>query len=279
MPASLTDIGANLTHDSFDHDRDDVIRRALGAGVATMIVTGADIAGSEAAVMLAREYPRVLYATAGVHPHHAADDNGDLASRLRTLAAEPEVVALGECGLDYYRDFSPRAAQRTAFAAQLELACELRLPVFMHQRDAHADFLDLYDRYRGGIVRGVVHCFTGTAAELDDYLARDLYIGITGWICDERRGRHLHDIVARIPAEKLMIETDAPYLVPRNLVPRPAGRRNEPAYLPRIAQTLAECRGETPASVAAATTAAARRFFALPDPAATAPAQPPETTQ
>lgn len=279
MPATLIDIGANLTHDSFDDDRDRVIRRAVDAGVATMIVTGADLGSSEAAVALARDYPRTLYATVGVHPHQAAGYDSGSSARLRALAAEPETVALGECGLDYYRNFSPRTDQHSAFAAQLELASELQLPVFMHQRDAHADFLKIYDRYAAGVVRGIVHCFTGTGAELDDYLARGLYIGITGWLCDERRGLHLRDIVARIPADRLMIETDAPYLLPRTLSPRPASRRNEPAHLPHIAQALAECRGESPAAVAATTAAAAQRFFALPESAAARPDIAMEKTQ
>ncbi|HET7308025.1 MAG TPA: TatD family hydrolase [Gammaproteobacteria bacterium] len=257
------DIGANLTHDSFDYDRDAVIERARAVGVETMIVTGADVAGSKAALELARECPHCLFATAGVHPHHAADYDGRTTAQLRVLASHVEVVAIGECGLDYFRNFSPRPAQETAFAAQLELAAELGMPVFMHQRDAHADFIDIYDRYRSGIVRGVVHCFTGTAEELDDYIARDLYIGITGWICDERRGLHLREFVDRIPADRLMIETDAPYLLPRDLKPKPATRRNEPVHLPHIARVLAECRGDDLEQLAAQTTANAQRFFAL----------------
>ncbi|HET8551553.1 MAG TPA: TatD family hydrolase [Gammaproteobacteria bacterium] len=259
----LIDIGANLTHDSFDSDRDAVIERARAAGVDTMVVTGADVAGSEAAVKLARKYPDILFATAGVHPHHAADYDNQTTIRLRALADHAGVVAVGECGLDYFRNFSPRPAQATAFAAQLELAAELGMPVFMHQRDAHADFIDIYDSYRPGIVRGIVHCFTGTAEELDDYLARDLYIGITGWICDERRGLHLREFVDRIPADRLMIETDAPYLLPRDLDPKPATRRNEPVHLPHIARVLAECRGDDPERLAAQTTANAQQFFAL----------------
>ncbi|HET7370093.1 MAG TPA: TatD family hydrolase [Gammaproteobacteria bacterium] len=258
------DIGANLTHDSFDHDRDSVLERARAVGVGTMVVTGADVAGSESALTLARQYPEFLYATAGVHPHVAAEYGDQASARLRSLADAPEVVAVGECGLDYFRNFSPRDAQASAFAAQLELAAELQMPVFMHQRDAHADFLEVYDRFRSGIVRGVVHCFTGTADELEDYLARDLYIGITGWICDERRGLHLREFVGRIPANRLMIETDAPYLLPRDLDPKPAMRRNEPMHLAHIARVLAGCRGEDPEQLAAATTANARRFFDLP---------------
>ncbi|HET6724546.1 MAG TPA: TatD family hydrolase [Gammaproteobacteria bacterium] len=260
------DIGANLTHDSFDADRDSVLERARAAGVESMVVTGADLAGSRDAVALAREHPALLYATAGVHPHLAATYDDHTTADLRELAAEAEVVAVGECGLDYFRDFSPRASQKAAFAAQLELAAELAMPVFMHQRDAHADFVDIYDQYRSGVARGVVHCFTGTADELDAYLARDLYIGITGWICDERRGVHLREFVDRIPADRLMIETDAPYLLPRDLDPKPASRRNEPMHLAHIAQVVADCRGEDLATLAANTSANARQFFDLTQP-------------
>jgi TatD DNase family protein len=265
MLYSLTDIGANLTHESFDADRAAVIERALAAGVRTMILTGADVAGSESALALARERPGVLWATAGVHPHCAADYTPATTMRLRELLAEPQTLAVGECGLDYFRDFSPREAQMRAFAAQLALASELRLPVFMHQRDAHEEFVEVYDRYRNSIVRGVVHCFTGSSAELDAYLERDLFIGVTGWICDERRGAHLRELVRRIPADRLMIETDAPYLLPRDLDPKPKSRRNEPMYLAHIAQVVAACRGESLRNLATATTANARRFFALSD--------------
>jgi TatD DNase family protein len=263
MPASLIDIGANLTHDSFDADRDTVIERARAAGVETIVVTGADAASSMAAAALARTNPGKLYATAGVHPHHADAYGAETTAELRALAQQREVVAIGECGLDYFRNFSPRDAQLAAFAAQLELARELQMPVFMHQRDAHDDFLRVFDRHRAGIVGGVVHCFTGEAHELEAYMERDLYIGITGWICDERRGLHLRELVKRIPADRIMIETDAPYLLPRDLMPKPASRRNEPMYLAHIAAVTAACRGEEPDSFADTTSANARRFFAL----------------
>jgi TatD DNase family protein len=259
----LIDIGANLTHDSFDPDRDAVIERARQAGVNAIIVTGADITGSEAALELARSRPGVLFATAGVHPHLASDYDDRANAALTALLAQAQIVAVGECGLDYFRNFSPRAAQATAFGAQLALATNLQLPVFMHQRDAHRDFLDIYDRYHSGIVRGVVHCFTGTAEELDDYLARDLYIGITGWICDERRGLHLPELVKHIPANRLMIETDAPYLLPRDLKLRPKTRRNEPMHLAHIARVLATWRNENVEHLAQQTTANAQHFFAL----------------
>jgi TatD DNase family protein len=260
----LLDIGANLTHESFSHDLPDVLHRASSAGVHRLVVTGTSIAATEAALALHDQHPDRLYATAGVHPHHASDYDAATGAALRELASRHGIVALGECGLDYYRNFSPREAQLAAFRAQLELAVELRLPVFLHQRDAHADFIAVLREYRAALVDGVAHCFTGQAGELEDCLALDLAIGITGWICDERRGRHLLPLMPRIPAQRLMIETDAPYLLPRSLKPHPPSRRNEPAFLVEVARTVAAARGESPEQLAASSTAAAEAFFRLP---------------
>ncbi len=260
---ALIDIGANLTHDSFDADREEVIARARAAGIARMIVTGADPVHSRAASALAEKHPGLLYATAGVHPHHAAGFTPDTEDELSRLLARPEVVAAGECGLDYFRDFSPRPAQREAFVAQIALAIEHGKPLFLHQRDAHEDFLAVLDDFADELPPAVVHCFTDTATELDAYLARGFHVGITGWICDERRGHHLLDLVAHIPAGRLMLETDAPYLLPRDIEPRPATRRNEPQWLTHIAATVAHARGETAEETAAHTTMAAVSFFGL----------------
>ncbi|NZA24976.1 TatD family hydrolase [Luteimonas sp. SJ-92] len=264
----LIDIGANLTHDSFDRDRDAVLARARAAGVARMVVTGASREHSPKALALARAHPGVLYSTAGVHPHHAAEYTDECDAELRALHAHPEVVAVGECGLDYFRDFSPRPAQRRAFERQLQIAADTGKPLFLHQRDAHADFVAIMRGFEGRIGPAVVHCFTGGRAELFECLDRDWYIGITGWLCDERRGAHLRELVPNIPAHRLMVETDAPYLLPRTLRPMPKDRRNEPAFLPHIVAELARDRGEAPAAIAAVTTAAAETFFRLPRAAA-----------
>ena len=257
----LIDIGANLAHDSFDGDRDAVMSRAAAAGVIHMVVTGASVEGSRRAIELARG-SRTLTATAGVHPHHAGDLTPQALSELGTLARDPAVVAAGECGLDYFRDFSPRDVQRRAFAAQLELAARLGKPVFLHQRDAHEDFIAILREHR--VTRGVAHCFTAGERERDEYLAQGLSIGITGWINDERRGLHLREVVKGIPADRLLLETDAPYLLPRDIKPTPKSRRNEPAFLPYVARAVAAARGESVEEVASVTTANARRFFALP---------------
>ncbi|MFT4178815.1 MAG: TatD family hydrolase [Thermomonas sp.] len=264
----LIDIGANLTHDSFDHDRVAVMQRARDAGVARMIVTGASREHSPKALALAQAHPGVLFATAGVHPHHAVEYTDECDAQMRALHAHAEVVAVGECGLDYFRDFSPRPAQRRAFERQLQIAVDTGKPLFLHQRDAHADFMAMMKNFDGQLGPAVVHCFTGTREELFDYLDYDWHIGITGWLCDERRGQHLREIVKNIPANRLMVETDAPYLLPRTLKPMPKDRRNEPAFLPHIVEELARDRGEDTASTAAASTATAEAFFRLPETAA-----------
>ena len=260
----LIDIGCNLTHDSFDSDRARVLELAHEAGVAQMIVTGASEEGSKAALQLAREHPRQLYATAGVHPHRATEFDDDTEALLRQLAAEPEVVAVGETGLDYFRDFSPRDQQRDAFQRQLGIGMDTGLPLFLHMRDAHDDFLAILREVREQLSDVVVHCFTGNREELHDYLDLDCHIGITGWICDERRGTHMLDFLQDIPADRLMIETDAPYLKPRNLRPRVKSHRNEPRWLPWILGTIAEARKEPREMLAQQTTANARRFFRIP---------------
>ena len=170
---------------------------------------------------------------------------------------------MGECGLDFDRDFSPRPQQEAAFEAQLELASTAGKPVFLHQRAAHARFLEILARWRPRLAGGVVHCFTGTAAELDDYLALDLHIGITGWINDERRGLELRAAVGRVPASRLMIETDAPFLTPRDARPQPRDRRNEPALLTWVLAAVALATGKPASQIAEETTRTARAFFGL----------------
>jgi len=259
----LVDIGANLTHASFQHDFADVLARAQAHGVRQFVVTGASAQGARDALALAQAHPGELYATAGVHPHHANEFDADTEALLAHLHQAPEVVAVGETGLDYHRDFSPRPAQLFAFERQLELAARCGKPLFLHQRDAHADLLSCMDNVRGRIGPAVVHCFTGERQELFDYLDRNFHIGITGWICDERRGTHLRELVKSIPADRLMLETDAPYLLPRNVRPMPAHRRNEPMYLAHICAEVARDRGEDVAVTAANATATARAFFRL----------------
>ncbi|MDR3416291.1 MAG: TatD family hydrolase [Nevskia sp.] len=259
----MIDIGANLAHDSFDADRDVLLQRAWDAGLEAIVITGSSAASNEQALQLARQHPGRLYATAGLHPHHAVDWDETLAARIAELAREPQLVALGECGLDYCRNYSPHADQRRAFVAQLGLALQADKPVFLHQRDAHADFHAILRDYRRGLAGCLVHCFTDNAEALEAYLALDCYIGITGWVCDERRGLGLRALMPRIPAERLLVETDAPYLLPRTIKPAPKHRRNEPAYLGWVVRSIAEVRGEDPQALARQTAANARRFFGI----------------
>jgi TatD DNase family protein len=260
---ALVDIGVNLTHKSFREEREAVIERARGAGVVQMIVTGTRLEDSFRAYDLARRHPAVLFSTAGVHPHNARECTPRTLADLHDLALRPGVVAIGECGLDYDRNFSPPDVQRRWFAAQVALALELGRPLFLHERAAHDDFQAIIEEHQSGQLRGVVHCFTGGAAVLEAYLALGLHIGITGWICDERRGRHLADLVQRIPADRLLVETDAPFLTPRDLTPPPPRGRNEPSLLPHVARRIAAARGVSLEELARETTASATALFGL----------------
>lgn len=262
-PYELVDIGLNLAHRRFDADRDAVVERALAAGVAQMVVTGTSVQGSHAAVQLAHSQRGVLFATAGVHPHDASRCDGDTLTSLAELAQSISVVAIGECGLDFNRNFSPPDVQEQWFIAQLGLAVEIGLPVFLHERDAYSRFASILGEVLPDLPGAVVHCFTGSDEALDAYLDMGAHIGITGWICDERRGLDLRDQVRRIPLNRLMVETDAPYLTPRDLRPKPQNGRNEPAYLAHVLETVANCRGEAIEEVAAGTTKTARAFFSL----------------
>ena len=259
----LIDIGANLTHDSFDADRDAVLAGAAAAGVARIIVTGTSVTSSVQAMALCEAHPEVLFATAGVHPHHATELDEHAMAALRSLLGSPKFVAVGECGLDFFRDYSPREAQRQAFAGQLELAAEVQKPVFLHQRDAHEEFVSMLKPVRANLAGGVAHCFTGGPKELEAYLELDLHIGVTGWVCDERRGAELRAAVPSIPLERLLIETDAPYLLPRDLEAKPQGRRNEPQFLAHVLERVAALLEQPAAVVARATTANAERLFGL----------------
>lgn len=259
----MIDIGVNLTHRSFNQDREIVIEEAKSAGVVQMILTGTSLRESRAAADYAKKYPGVLYSTAGVHPHDAKTVDGQTMSELKKLLQRDDVVAVGECGLDYDRDFSPRPVQRKVFEEQMKLAEETRKPLFLHERAAFTDFYAMLSAAPELCKRSVVHCFTGTAKELEAYLGLGCYIGITGWICDERRGTDLRKIVKEIPKERLMIETDAPFLTPRSMRPRPHEGRNAPEYLSYIAGDIAKCRGESKEELTSYTTENARKFFAL----------------
>lgn len=255
------DIGANLTHKSFQRDLEHVVEDALAVSVNTIILTGACERSSQQAVKLSEKYPEIFLSTAGVHPHDAKSFDDTVQQSIEALLENPRVVAVGECGLDFNRDFSPREDQRRCFEAQLKLAAKIQKPLFLHERDAHDEFLGFMTQYRDSINRGVVHCFTGSEAAMKAYLDLDLHIGITGWICDERRGTHLRELVKQVPVERLMIETDSPYLAPRDI--RPKIQRNEPKYLPHILRHIALCRNEDPVKLAEQVLETTNSFFSI----------------
>lgn len=262
----LIDIGFNFTSSAFRKDADEVVTRANQAGVKYFVLTGSDVEESKFALELSQQYTGMV-STSGVHPHLAKQWHDDSYSELKVLAKHDNVAAIGEAGLDYNRNYSTPEQQRIAFKEQLKLAAELGMPIFLHERDAHDDFVEILSDYRSELNKVVVHCFTGSTKELEKYLQLDCHIGITGWICDERRGHHLHDSIQQIPENRLMIETDAPYLLPRDLpkesYPKPDGRRNEPAYLPHILKMVAKCRGKSTEQTAAETTLTAKEFFSI----------------
>lgn len=260
----LVDIGVNFFDEAFDNDLDEVLERAQLAGVTGMLLTGTDLAISEQSLILANKHPNFLCSTAGVHPHQASDWNKNSADVLRELLVQPACVAVGETGLDFNRNFSTPVEQQKAFEAQLELAVETGKPLFIHERDAGVRMLEMLHTWRDSIIGAVVHCFTGEKKTLFGYLDLDLYIGITGWVCDERRGTHLWPLLPSIPQNRLMIETDSPWLLPRNLKPRPKKYRNEPAYLPWVLQQVADLYQLPVQRVAEFTSANAQQLFNLP---------------
>lgn len=259
---SFIDIGVNLTNSRFDKDRDEVIQNACSSGVISQIITGTSLQESISAFELTQNYDN-LFSTAGCHPHDAKDFNQEALFSLKQLLQNPKVVAVGECGLDFNRNFSPPEVQESVFRQQLELAIEVDKPLFLHERDASEQMLKILANYQSELPKLVIHCFTGDRHTLEAYLDRGCYIGITGWVCDERRGQELADIIHLIPDNRLMIETDSPYLIPRDLRPKPKSNRNLPEYLPHIAKKVAECRSQTWEHIAATSCQNTIEFFNL----------------
>ncbi|MEJ6474255.1 TatD family hydrolase [Pseudoalteromonas piscicida] len=254
---TMIDAGVNLTSSQFSPDLTDVISRAKAAGVASMLAIGCDLDSSKESIMLAEQH--TLYSTVGVHPHDAKDAPDNLCHELKSLiASSDKVVAIGECGLDFNRDFSPRAKQQEVCLSQLQLAEEINYPVYLHERDAHDALFALLQQVE---VNGVLHCFTGDLSALRHYLDYGLMIGITGWVCDERRGQTLQDLIQYIPLDRLLLETDSPYLLPRTIKPKPKSRRNEPHYLIHVAEKIAQLKQCSVNEVMNATSANFMRLF------------------
>ncbi|WP_444995582.1 TatD family hydrolase [Aliikangiella sp. IMCC44359] len=258
------DIGINLTNRRYDQDREQVINNAIEHGVTKLIITGTSVRESRKALALAQKYD-CAYSTAGCHPHDAKSLDTQAIKDITSLASAKEVVAVGECGLDFNRNFSPKNQQIKAFEQQLEIAAQIEKPLFFHERDAFDTFYQIIKNRLPDLKDGVVHCFTGNKQSLKKYLDLGLFIGVTGWICDERRGQELYDIVKYIPDDRLMIETDGPYLTPRNLSPKPKDGRNEPCYLPHIAKTIAKARQQSLQHIAQISYTNSSLFFNIND--------------
>lgn len=236
----IFDSHCHLDDDSYSADLDQVLERAGQAGVMAMMVAGVDLASSQRALTLARRHAG-LFASVGVHPHDAGKCSDTVLGRLRKLAAHPEVRAWGETGLDFNRMYSPRKDQEYWFARQLEIGAELNLPMIFHERDSQGRFLQILKDHWHDRRRGIVHCFSGSRAELEAYLELDLYIGITGILTINSRGLELRDLVLQVPENRLLVETDAPYLTPTPQ--RNKFRRNEPAFVRTVLEKLAQVRG------------------------------------
>lgn len=254
------DAGVNLFSPQFAGQEAAIVVEAQAAGIERLLLISSELAESQRNLRFCQQYAN-CYTTAGVHPHQAAQVSSNWLPSLQQLALQPGVVAIGECGLDFNRDFSPRQQQQQVFAEQLQLAKQLDKAVYLHERDAFATQLAMLNEQQ--ISYGIAHCFTGDRSQLQAYLDLGLYIGITGWLCDERRGQALQQAIHYIPADRLILETDAPYLVPRTVRPRP--KRNTPALLPAIAAEVARLTGRELTDIAAQTYANSCRLFQLED--------------
>jgi TatD DNase family protein len=251
----LFDTHCHLTDPAFQDDLDSVLERAWASGVSGIVSIASNLVDARAALDRIADGRR-LWCTAGIHPHEAASVEDPDWDELRVLTADPRVVALGECGLDYHYDLAPREVQRRVFQAHIELAAETGLPLVVHSREAEADMTSALRTLPSG-VRGVLHCFGGSLAFLDSALRRGWFVSVTGNVSFRRFDGF--EWLRAVPEDRLMIETDAPYMAP---VPH-RGRRNEPSFVGRVADSVAAHRGESPAHVQAYTTRNARLFYGL----------------
>lgn len=253
----LVDSHTHIDTPRFDADREAVIQAAFDGGVTRMIDPGCDLPSSQAALALAQTHPEIVYASVGVHPHEATTYTDAIGEQLRVMAQEPEVVAIGEFGLDYFRMLSPRDTQRAVFCAHLDLARACDLPCIIHVRDAHEDVMELL-RSHGQGLRGVFHCFSGDVAQAEECL------GFPGFVLSfagplTKQGNALPDVARMVPLDRVLVETDSPYLVPKPL----KARRNEPLFVQHTAAKLAELRGMTLEEIAQVTTENALRLFSI----------------
>ena len=259
--AGFIDIACNFTHDSFKDNLDEVLNNAEHAGVDKFVLLCASLDDIDPIKVIQNNTPEKFFISAGIHPHHATEileiNYDALFNKLKSINPN----AIGETGLDYFRNISPPDIQKKSFGMHIEIAKELNLPLYLHQRDAHSDFIRIIKENISNFPKFVVHCFTGTQAELDEYLELGAYIGLTGWICDAKRNIDLRKSIKNIPIEKMMIETDSPYLIPKNLMVKPKKNINEPKYLPHIANEICELTGYELEELKLATRNNAIKFF------------------
>ena len=234
----IADIACNFTSERFDNDLDEVIKRAIDNKITKFGLICSRMSDLSKLLKIYKQYSKNMFYTIGVHPHHANEINDDYLKKLKDVITTNNPHAIGETGLDFFRNLSTYEQQIYVFEEQIKIAIDTNKPLFLHQRDSHDDFIKILRKYSSDISKAVVHCFTGTQVQLDDYLELDCYIGITGWICDEKRNIELRKAIKNIPLEKLMIETDCPYLIPKNLVEKPKNNRNEPSNLNHIVSEI-----------------------------------------
>ena len=252
----MFDIGANLTSSHFSDDLDSVLDESFEAGVKKICITSSNLQDVRNAKKIT-ERNKNLYYSVGIHPHNAKDFKIEFLKDMSIYLDDPKAICLGEMGLDFNRNFSSKDEQILCFEYQLSLANSINKPFFLHQRDAHEEFLSILDNYKFN-QKLIVHCFTGNLSELEDYLKRDFYIGITGWVCDLKRGLDLRECINHIPQDKLLIETDSPYLSPRKKI-----RRNEPKFLIDVAEEVARLRKQTKESIVKSSYENSLNFFNL----------------
>nr|CAG4648711.1 EOG090X080R [Polyphemus pediculus] len=281
----LVDIGANLTNSKYSRDLDSVVERAKDAGVRKIMVTGASVQCSKDALRLTRLYPGTIYSTAGIHPHDAKTWTDESYNAIREIASNPECVAIGECGLDFNRNFSPPEIQLEVFQKQVKLACELKKPLFLHERDAHEDMVRILSLFKDHLPPAVLHCFTGTSDQAVKYLELGLYIGLTGYLWKDKSDDGVRSLLQKglLPLDRLLVETDAPFMYPNvrgSKIPEPIKQnlserslsylnryctfqRNEPCALPVVVELIAAYMKKPVEEVAIATTINALKLFGL----------------
>lgn len=282
----VIDVGANLTNKKYGRDLDSVVQRAKDAGVQKIMVTGTSVKNSKEALRLTRLYPGTIYSTAGVHPHDAKSMlEDDMWQELLTTADAPECVAIGECGLNYSKDFSEPHVQREVFTRQVGIACDLRKPIIVHEKEAQDDVLTILDSFGTRLPPVVIHSFTGTVEQGTKYLEKGYYIGITGYLCKDKSDGGIRKLLADqlLPLDRLLVETDSPFMYPNmrasklppdvkdSLTERSmmfvnrycTFQRNEPCALPAIVELIAGFLGQKPEEVALATAFNALKLFGL----------------